>query len=105
MNRPKKNQPQKTSSPLKELRLNAKLSQEKLANKIGVSVSTIRRWEKGDAEPTMTIDQVKKFIRTVDRDLDDLPNSLLPNHSNIKDREHRSIIASYNLGDRSIVKC
>lgn len=78
MNRPPKNQPQQTSSPFKKMRLNVQLSQEDLANKIGVSVSTIRRWEKGDAEPTMTIAQVKKFIQTVERDLNDLPDSLLP---------------------------
>ncbi|MDJ0904217.1 MAG: helix-turn-helix transcriptional regulator, partial [Xenococcus sp. MO_188.B8] len=35
--------------------LTAQLSQEQLARDIGVAVSTIRRWEKGQAEPTMTV--------------------------------------------------
>lgn len=89
MNRPKKNQPQKTSSPFKKLRLNVKLSQETLANKIGVSVSTIRRWEKGMTEPTMNIIQFKRFIQAVERDLDDLPNSLLLDYSDTEDVQYQ----------------
>jgi len=56
MNRPASNTLQKTNSPFKQLRLDAKLSQEELARKIGVVVSTVRRWEKGEAEPTMNYD-------------------------------------------------
>lgn len=78
MTRPKKNQPQPTNSPFKKLRLMAQLSQEQLAREIGVAVSTVRRWEKGQAEPTMTVLQVKNFCRAVDRSLDELPDSLLP---------------------------
>ena len=83
MNRPKCNQPQQTNSPFKRLRLNARLSQEVLARKIGVAVSTIRRWEKGQTEPTMTIKQTKAFCRAVKQYFDDLPDSLSPstNHS------------------------
>lgn len=79
MNRPRKNQLQKTNSPFKKLRLTAKLTQEQLARDIGVAVSTIRRWEKGQAEPTMTVLQMKSFCDSVQITLDDLPNSLLPN--------------------------
>ena len=78
MTRPKKNQPQPTNSPLKKLRLQANLSQEQLAREIGVAVSTVRRWEKGQAEPTMTTLQMKNFCRAVGHDLDELPDSLLP---------------------------
>lgn len=67
-----------TNSPFKRLRLHARLTQEKLAQEIGVAVSTIRRWEKGSAEPTMTVNQAKKFCRAVNQDFDELPNSLLP---------------------------
>ena len=49
MTRPKKHQRQETNSPFKKLRLNVKLSQEQLAREIGVAVSTIRRWEKGQS--------------------------------------------------------
>ena len=79
MNRPKKNQLQNTDSPLKKLRLKAKLTQEQLAGDIGVAISTIRRWEKGQAEPTMTVLQMKSFCDSVQITLDELPNSLLPN--------------------------
>ncbi|HAX75165.1 MAG TPA: XRE family transcriptional regulator, partial [Cyanobacteria bacterium UBA11372] len=34
--------------PFQKLREDANLSQEELAVRIGVSASTIRRWEKGD---------------------------------------------------------
>lgn len=78
MTRPKKGQPQKTNSPFKQLRLTAQLSQEQLARDIGVAVSTIRRWEKGQAEPTMTVLQMKSFCQAVNQTLDELPQSLLP---------------------------
>ena len=78
MTRPKKSQHQETNSPFKRLRLNVKLSQEQLAREIGVAVSTIRRWEKGQAEPTMTVAQMKEFCRAVKQSFDELPNSLLP---------------------------
>lgn len=78
MTRPKKDRPQHTNSPFKKLRLKAQLSQEQLAREIGVAVSTVRRWEKGQAEPTMTVLQMKNFCKAVDRSLEDLPDSLLP---------------------------
>lgn len=78
MPRPRKDRAQTTNSPFKQLRLKAQLSQEQLAKDIGVSISTIRRWEKGKAEPTMTVFQMKAFCKSVDLTLDRLPNSLLP---------------------------
>ena len=78
MTRPKKSQRQETNSPFKRMRLNVKLSQEQLAREIGVAVSTIRRWEKGQAEPTMTVLQMKEFCRAVKKSFDELPNSLMP---------------------------
>ena len=78
MTRPKKSQRQETNSPFKRLRLNVKLSQEQLAREIGVAVSTIRRWEKGQAEPTMTVSQMKQFCKAVEKNFEDLPDSLMP---------------------------
>ncbi len=78
MTRPRKSQRQETNSPFKRLRLNVKLSQEQLAREIGVAVSTIRRWEKGQAEPTMTVAQMKEFCRAVKQSFEDLPSSLMP---------------------------
>ena len=54
------------------------MSQESLAKEIGVAVSTIRRWEKGQAEPTMTVNQMKEFCRAVQKNFEELPPSLLP---------------------------
>jgi transcriptional regulator with XRE-family HTH domain len=45
---------------------------------MGVSVSTVRRWEKGEAEPTMTVYQMKAFCKAVNKTLDELPDSLMP---------------------------
>ena len=78
MTRPKKDYPQSTNSPFKKLRLKAQLSQEQLAREIGVAVSTVRRWEKGQAEPTMTVLQMKNFCRAVGQNFEELPDSLLP---------------------------
>ena len=78
MARPKKERVKETNSPIKRLRWNAKLSQEQLAGKVGVAVSTIRRWEKGEAEPTMTVAQTKRFCLAVKTSFEELPSSLLP---------------------------
>ena len=72
-----KNQLDRADSPLKRMRLNVKLTQDQLAKRLGVAVSTIRRWEKKQAEPTMTVAQMRKFCQAVERDLEDLPDSLL----------------------------
>ena len=58
--------------PFQKLREDANLSQEELAVRIGVSASTIRRWEKGD-EPTMSVWQMRKFCRAVGVSFDELP--------------------------------
>ncbi len=60
----------------KKLRKSAYLSQEQLAYKIGVSVSTIQRWERGQAEPTMTRDQMDRFCKAVNKQLKQLPQKL-----------------------------
>jgi DNA-binding XRE family transcriptional regulator len=78
MSRPRKNHRIQTNSPLKKLRRNANLTQEQLAQKIGLAVSTVRRWERGETEPTMTLAQTKKFCQAINQNFDELPNSLLP---------------------------
>jgi transcriptional regulator with XRE-family HTH domain len=87
MSRPKKGQPQETDSPFKKLRLAAGLTQEDLVRLMSVSVSTIRRWEKGEAEPTMTVYQMKAFCKAINKTLDELPDSLMPSQS--EDNEQR----------------
>ena len=78
MARPKKGQPQETNSPFKKLRLAAGLTQDDLVRLMGVASSTIRRWDKGEVEPTMTVAQMKAFCKAVNKSLDELPDSLLP---------------------------
>ena len=78
MARPKKGQPQETDSPFKKLRLAAGLSQEDLVRVTGLSGSSISRWERGLAEPTMTVYQMKAFCKAVNKALDELPDSLIP---------------------------
>jgi len=78
MARPKKGQPQETNSPFKKLRLAAALTQDDLVRLMGVASSTIRRWDKGEVEPTMTVYQMKAFCKAVNKALDELPDSLIP---------------------------
>lgn len=85
MSRSPKNLPQPTNSPFKRMRLKARLTQQQLAQEIGVAVSTIRRWEKGQAEPTMTIAQTRNFTRAIGENFYDLPDSLLPTPPNFSE--------------------
>ena len=48
----------------------AKLSQKDLAIKVGVSESTVYKWEKGTAEPTVT--QAKMIATAVGLEYDDI---------------------------------
>lgn len=74
--RPARNQPQQARTLFKQLRLKRSLSQEALAKEIGVAVSTIRRWDKGQAEPHMTLEQFKRYCRAVATDFEGLPEKL-----------------------------
>ncbi len=45
---------------IKQLRLRLGLSQEKFAHKIGVTMGTIQRWEKGTHKPSeLTMEKIK----------------------------------------------
>lgn len=77
MARPKKGQQTDTNSPIKKLREAAELSQEELARLMNVSVSAISRWERGLAEPTMTVAQMKAFCRAIGKTLEELPDLLI----------------------------
>ena len=112
MSRPRKDKIQETNSPFKKLRLKAKLSQEQLAREIGVegrsgfptmpnrlvgvAVSTIRRWEKGQAEPTMTVAQMKNFCQAIKQNFEELPNSLMPEQPLANDVE-KGVFYAYSL--------
>lgn len=69
----RKNQQRQTI--LRSLREEARLTQEQLAVHLGKSLSTIKRWEKGD-EPSMTRLEWIKFCKLVNRKFDELPELL-----------------------------
>jgi putative transcriptional regulator len=85
LNKPRRQNPRKydisvvtTSSPLKRLRLLAKLSKQRLVNAIGCSLESITRWERGDAEPKLTILQTKQLCESLNVNFYQLPDSWLP---------------------------
>ena len=61
-----------------KLREKAGLTQEAVAVELGVTDHTIRNWEKGRAEPRLTIRQVKKLCRLLNCSLDELPDDFGP---------------------------
>lgn len=65
---------------LKALReLLGDISQEELARRLGVSVVTVSRWERGVTPATFTVPQLKAFVavlRSVNLDVDNLPDEL-----------------------------
>jgi transcriptional regulator with XRE-family HTH domain len=71
-------------NPFKKLRKAVFLTQEALAEKIGVTVSTIRRWENGQSEPTMTREQMERFCTAVNQEFTKLPKKLSVSPSTIK---------------------
>lgn len=55
------------------------MSQQEFAVSIGVSVTTVARWERGERNPMFTIAQIKaldRLIRKVGLKLKDLPDNL-----------------------------
>jgi DNA-binding transcriptional regulator YiaG len=51
---------------IKELRHELGLSQEGLARKLGVSVITVRRWEKGSYKPSpLALLRIEELIREI----------------------------------------
>jgi transcriptional regulator with XRE-family HTH domain len=70
----------KEISALKTLReLLGHISQEELARRLGVTVGTVSRWERGISPATFTVAQMKAFIgllKSVGRDVENLPDEL-----------------------------
>ena len=60
---------------IKEIRIKSLLSQNDFANEIGVSFSTVNRWEKGHATPNYkALKKLREFCHTnhIDFDVDRL---------------------------------
>lgn len=63
------------SAAIKEIRIKSLLSQNDFANAIGVSFSTVNRWEKGHAAPNYkALKKIREFCHTnhIDFDVDRL---------------------------------
>jgi putative transcriptional regulator len=76
----KNNKPsaRENESPLKKLREAAGLSQQELASRIGVGVTTISRWERGASPAMMTIPQIRSLCRELGVTFDELPDEFGP---------------------------
>lgn len=69
-------------SVLKAIRENLGYSQQELANRIGVGIATLSRWERGKPA-LLTLSQVKalnKELKTLGMTVDNLPDSLGPSN-------------------------
>jgi putative transcriptional regulator len=52
---------------IKELRAKSKMTRQTFAEKIGVSISTVARWEKGDGKPSpLALDRLNQMKEELD---------------------------------------
>lgn len=65
-------------SALKRLREAAGLSQQELASRIGVGVTTISRWERGASPAMLSVPQMKALCRELDMTIEELPDDFGP---------------------------
>lgn len=65
-------------SELVRLRQELQLTQEELAEALGVTVQTVANWERGRAVPRLTIPQFKKLCQILGRSAEELPDTLGP---------------------------
>ena len=66
------------ASPLIGLREKAGLTQEALAEALGVTDHTVRNWEKGRSEAKLTVSQFKALCIVLKCDASELPDSFGP---------------------------
>ncbi len=75
-----------TSKEIKKLRKKLNLNQEDFAQKVGVTVTTISRWERGKSKSkTKAVLERLKEIKEMNRDRDDHfddPNTEFDDHEN-----------------------
>ena len=77
----------KVQSPLMLLRKRAGLNQHDLARLLGVSRTTIMRWETGRATPKLSLIQVKALCRSLRVTVEDLPDNFSPQPISSESRE------------------
>lgn len=72
-------------SPLKSIREALGMSQQEMAQRLGVAVSTVSRWETGKTPPLLTLPQVKAFaamLREIGLGVESLPDYFGPRPEN-----------------------
>ena len=68
-------------APLKTIREALGYSQQEFATKLGLSTSSISRWERGLAEATFNVRQMKRLVaelRTLGLTIENLPDDVGP---------------------------
>jgi DNA-binding XRE family transcriptional regulator len=65
-------------SPLMRFRLLRRMTQQDLADALGVSRTTVMKWETGRAVPNLTIAQTKKLCEVLGVTLEQLPDDFGP---------------------------
>ncbi|HAA26402.1 MAG TPA: XRE family transcriptional regulator [Cyanobacteria bacterium UBA8553] len=78
MEKKNKSNSEESESPLKKLREEAGFSQQELAYRIGVGVTTISRWERGVSEAMLTVPQMKALCRELGKSIEELPDEFGP---------------------------
>jgi transcriptional regulator with XRE-family HTH domain len=74
----KKSSSEEADSPLKRLREEAGFSQEELARRIRVSVTTISRWERGVSPAMLSVPQMKALCKELGKTIEELPDDFGP---------------------------
>jgi transcriptional regulator with XRE-family HTH domain len=65
-------------SALKKLRVMQNLTQQDLAEALGITPETVSNWERGRAIPTMTVPQFKTLLRVLKVSPEELPDDFGP---------------------------
>jgi putative transcriptional regulator len=65
-------------SKLMRLRNLRRMNQTELGKELGVSTTTIMKWETGRAVPRLTVRQVKTLVKVLGITLDELPDDFGP---------------------------
>lgn len=68
--------PEENVVPLKALREELNMTQAEFAVTIGIDPSTVSRCERGIAEPTFTVLQMKKLCKLTGKDVLEFPDHL-----------------------------
>ena len=75
-------------SPIMRLRVLRRMSQQQLADEVGVTRQTISAWENGHQTPTLTVSQMRKLCVALGVSFDQLPDNFGPQPIHTTERDH-----------------